>query len=251
MALYNRIAAYGIELEGGWEIEPRGAVHDGSVEGLDHVGFEGELPSPPLRSLDSVATWVRQNFYDECNDSCGMHVHMSFKNLADYALLMDGEEFQDHLLQGIREWADNNSHISSYHPIYKRLDGENDMCELNYCPDTQVIQEGKDSSRYNVLNFCYPLHTTLEIRVLPAFEDSYDAIDAINETSRLVNAWLKRNRKRTLKKTQLRLVMSKVHKESETIVLPAAKTYDWESGMADTNVNVSGDITIHNETEIN
>lgn len=219
MPPYNRIAAYGIELEGAWPSEPRGAVHDGSVEGLEDYGYMGELPSPILRSLDSVATWIRSNFYEASNETCGMHVHMSFKNLADYALLMDSEQFQDYLLDGIRDWADANSHLSSYHPIYKRLDGENDMCELHFMPDVQAESDCKGHERYNVLNFCYELHSTLEIRVLPAFDTVEDAIDAVENLSRLVNAWLKQKRKRKLKKTSMRLVMGKQHREKDTLVL--------------------------------
>ena len=50
MGVYNRIAAYGIELEGAWDDEPVGAVHDGSLEGMNYDGrYVGELPSPILR----------------------------------------------------------------------------------------------------------------------------------------------------------------------------------------------------------
>ena len=227
MGAYNRIAAYGIELEGAWDYEPSGAVHDGSIEGcdLEEVGYMGELPSPPLYSLDATAKWIRSYFYNATNETCGMHVHMSFKNLADYALMMDGKAFQDFLMENLYTWAQRN--LGSDHPIFPRLGGDNPMCELNYIPDDQIDKTEKGNERYNVLNFCYALHTTLEIRVLPSFETSDEAVGAVTYLSELVNTWLKGKRKRKLKKTRLDLVMPNKHRERETsIVHPGGYPYN-------------------------
>lgn len=250
MPPYNRIAAYGIELEGAWPSEPANAVHDGSIDGLEDYGYMGEVPSPILRSLESVATWIRSNFYEASNDSCGMHVHMSFKNMADYALLMDDIAFQEYILDGLRDWADDNSHISSDHPIYDRLNGINDMCELNWCPSKQATSNCKGPERYNVLNFCYELHSTLEVRVLPAFDDYHSAIDAVETLSRLVNAWLKHKRKRKLKKISMRLVMANRHREKDTLVLSNLRDLDptgWQRGRVEI---VNGTLTVKEESEV-
>ena len=251
MGVYNRIHAYGIELEGAWDDEPMGAVHDGSLEGMSDCDYVGELPSPILYSLDQVAIWVRENFYVKCNETCGMHVHMSFKNLADYALLMDDVAVQEYILDGLGEWASGNSHISSQHPIYSRLAGDNEMCELNFIPEIQAESDCKGHERYNVLNFCYTLHSTLEIRVLPAFDDPYDAIDAIQCLSGLINSWLKMKRPRKLKKTVIKLIMSKTYRNKQTTVLSNLKSshpLGYSRGEGVTVVN--GKINIKSEMEV-
>ena len=213
--LRDRIAKYGIELEGAWDHVPSGSVHDGSVTLYDYH-FVGEIPSPPITLLASLENWIKKNFPIAINESCGMHVHMSFKNTADYALLMDTSAFQDYVLRGL-ELCGHRSGYDSSHVLFDRLEGYNEYCELSFCPDDQVILTQKEHCRYNVLNYCWSLHRTLEVRVLPMFDTSKESYAAVCEVSRLVNEWLKRKRKRKLKKVTEKLVMPSKYREKKQI----------------------------------
>ena len=62
---------------GGWE-EDAGRVSLVNIEGV----------SDPLRPHE-VPAWVKWNYPRHVNNSCGMHVHVSFKRTLDYARLME------------------------------------------------------------------------------------------------------------------------------------------------------------------
>jgi len=206
--LRDRIARYGVELEGAWDYVPENYVHDGSVDIYESYEFIGEIPSPPMTLLSTVDKWITNNYPVFVNESCGMHVHMSFKNLADYALLMDTQTFQIFLLEELDHWGRKYG-LPRHHALFSRLQGDNEFCELSFCPDEQVMLTNKGHERYNVLNFCFSLHKTLEVRVLPAFEHSHEAISAVHEVSRIVNSWLKQKRVRKLPKIVEKLIMGK------------------------------------------
>lgn len=94
----NRIHRIGIELEGGWRKVPPGTQigPDGSVQITryqDERLIVGELSSPPL-SLDPKdepiywTTWLKKFYPSHVNETCGMHVHLSFKLALTYERLM-------------------------------------------------------------------------------------------------------------------------------------------------------------------
>lgn len=81
---FMAIAKVGIELEGGWATRPtNGAWHtDGSVSiryGTDGAVHIGEFVSAPLDSWQAVADWVAAAYPTTHNQTCGMHVHVSFR----------------------------------------------------------------------------------------------------------------------------------------------------------------------------
>src|ERR1700687_3272177 len=78
----------GIELEGRWHKAPRGAKGDPSVkvrcepscnENGRYDGYTGEVVSEPI-TLATMPAWIRKNWPDHVNFTCGLHVHMSFTN---------------------------------------------------------------------------------------------------------------------------------------------------------------------------
>src|SRR5690348_9266825 len=91
--IVNRINLVGIELEGGWNRCPDKKLghfdHDGSVrfEPFDKDGdrmpmpqyYTGEYVSYPM-PVDQIASWLRTTYPEHVNDTCGLHVHMSFHN---------------------------------------------------------------------------------------------------------------------------------------------------------------------------
>src|SRR5688572_24618845 len=93
----NRVTMIGIELEGGWMKVPDNArvIRDGSVvfdpyvvPGGNLPRIIGELPSLPM-PVEKFPEWVTKFYPSHVNESCGMHVHMSFANAFLYDRVMD------------------------------------------------------------------------------------------------------------------------------------------------------------------
>ena len=217
--LRDRIYRVGIELEGGWKRTPEGVViaHDGSVKGLDSEVIPGEPPNPPKEvhyyageiqseplEVGRVAKWVKQFYPHRVNDTCGLHVHMSFKSAFHYQLLMV-PEFQATILLYLQKWAEVEGFPQS-HYIWNRLAGRNVQCQAvtvrDFYPDLQARASKKQyeahqprheyspGHRYTVINYCYGQHTTLECRVLPMMEKPAQAIAAVQRVLSITNASL-------------------------------------------------------------
>jgi hypothetical protein len=167
----NRIHRLGIELEGGWVgVPPAPVEHDGSVDVYDVAGrrlVTGEIVSKPMQ-VTEWEEWVRAHYPTHCNATCGMHVHMSFRNALTYQRLMT-PEYMDTLLAHLTIWARKT--LPRNHYIFPRLKGENRYCLKDFMADQQARARNKAQSRYTVVNYCHSLHETVEVRVLPMFED--------------------------------------------------------------------------------
>ncbi len=167
----NRIKAIGIELEGGWLKVPDGVrlTQDVSVRVEDPAGrliSRGEIPSPPLE-MSKWVDWMKVHYPSHCNESCGLHVHMSFRSDLTYQRLMR-RDYTTAIVDQLREWA-KGRRLPSSHAIWGRLKGENKYCLPLYAPEKQATARQKSNSRYAVVNYCHGIHQTLEIRVLPMF----------------------------------------------------------------------------------
>lgn len=202
----NRVYRVGIELEGAWLKFPDDIpLHrDGSVEGLvgpkDPItGFPipltvGEIHSEPIEPL-KIRQWMKKYYPSHVNKTCGLHVHMSFKNARHYQWLMDRPDYQDTMVEYLRRWGKEEG-IPVKHPLWSRLRGESTYCTLGYFPDEQARQKQKNyshdstGSRYTVINYCFGLHETLECRVLPMFEDPEVGIRAVRQVLDVTNAYL-------------------------------------------------------------
>jgi hypothetical protein len=176
------IKAIGVELEGMWNTRPDGATGDPSVSGfVRETGREytGEVPSPIL-ALSEVESWMSANYPDAVNSTCGMHIHISFDTKTEYSLLMSyAERLQNDLIQNVREWATEREIIRG-HPLWEELQGGNRFTRMgteNVIAQTRA--RGKSGVRYRMLNFCYSLHGTLEIRMLPGFKKKHLGIQAV------------------------------------------------------------------------
>lgn len=220
----NRIHLVGIELEGGWSKLPKGTalVHDGSVRfqgpeiiavtdpatgrrtqqvvpgsGPPHVG---ELPSPPLEvSVKGSSTipwmeWVKQFYPSHVNDSCGMHVHMSFRSALTYQRLMT-PDYQVTMMDHLIKWA-RKVKFGENHHIWERLNGTNRYCQHQFMAEEQAQRREKSHDhhapghRYTAINYAYGQHSTVECRVLPMMDTSAQAIDAISQVLLVTNAFL-------------------------------------------------------------
>jgi hypothetical protein len=165
------IKQVGIELEGGWESPPPDAPigHDGSVKVNSY--YVGEVASPPLDPKE-IDQWILRNHPHATNETCGTHVHLSFKRILDYARLADRETARKFIIRRLRNWGSNNEWgcIRSDHPFWERLSGENIYCKALWIPQVQIPCTNKPESRRTQLNFCWGVHGTVELRVLPGFK---------------------------------------------------------------------------------
>lgn len=202
----NRINRIGIELEGAWKALPPGTKldPDGSVrpyannkEQQDHP-YRGELTSAALVPIEFNG-WMIKNYPTLVNNTCGLHVHMSFEDVRFYALLMgDGKtpEYQDTMAYYLGLWGQKEN-LNNDHPIWDRLKGKKEYCRLDkFWPDLQVSQKGKnhdmheDGNRYTGINYCFGLHGTLECRILPMFSNPEQGVRGVKTVMDITNACL-------------------------------------------------------------
>lgn len=217
----NRVHLVGVELEGGWRRRREDVIRDGSVhmdEPPDEViraanaypqtarclkileEYEknrprsiGELPSKPMTVKD-MPLWVRENYPEFVNQTCGLHIHMSFRLPYHYMLLMRGD-FQDVVVDYVRRWAEKKD-LEPTHPIWPRLRGESTYCQLKYLGDAQAALGRKHYERdapvhrYTAINYSWGTHGTIECRLLPMFPSADLGIEALQEIIAITNAFL-------------------------------------------------------------
>jgi hypothetical protein len=174
------IKAYGMELEGLFKTEDamdengnmrHGFVHDGSVGGFSGIrGFIGEFNTPVCADMMQLLDIVK-GIWPRHNSTCGMHVHVSMDKV-NYLQFMDRQFYERFKLflpsleQGVSE--------STAYTMKSRREGNNTYCQKGWKADQQVGCCQKSESRYHILNFCWRIHQTMEIRVLPmmAFQEA-------------------------------------------------------------------------------
>lgn len=214
----DRIYRVGIELEGGWTKLPPGVEvqRDGSVnvQGPYRDDFEsgrrvrepfqlGEIPSPPLE-VTKYPAWMKAFYPSHVNETCGLHVHMSFKphklngkmlGGAWYYQLLMVPEYQATIVHYLTEWAKAEK-IPKSHPIWKRLSGDSQFCKFEFFPDMQVKMKNKiydhnmPGNRYTAINYCHDMHNTIECRVLPMMEQCEMGVKAVQKVLDVTNACL-------------------------------------------------------------
>lgn len=174
----NRVFRIGVELEGGWNPVPPGSnlVHDGSVRLEDPIGryARGEIPSPPL-GMEEWEPWVRAHYPQACNATCGLHTHLSFRSARQYQWLMD-PAYPKAIIAAVQKWSKG---LPPKHYIWERLRGKNRYCLDQFLADQQARVAQKGHSRYTAVNYCYLLHRTLEVRLLPMFEDIAPTVEKV------------------------------------------------------------------------
>src|SRR5690606_19087235 len=103
---FKRIKKVGVELEGGWDRTiPESIKHDGSVR-VPEARQGGEAASDPLATPTAMENWVLQNYPDHTNQTCGIHVHVSFNEL-NYSRIIDPDFYREFLNKMRRFHADH------------------------------------------------------------------------------------------------------------------------------------------------
>jgi hypothetical protein len=166
------------------------------------VASIGELTSPPLE-VEEVDTWMKKHYPQHVNETCGMHVHVSFKSALTYQRLMD-PRYPATVLTYVGKWG-KKAGLDPNHCLFDRIAGNSVFCKLQYTGDDQVMNFEKDhnrerkGNRYTVINYCWGRTSTLECRLLPAMPDVNIAIDAVKEFINITNSYLVATAKREVK----------------------------------------------------
>ena len=162
--------------------------HECSEDGSENV--DGEMVSPQLNAED-LPQWTRENYPEETNNTCGAHRHDSFKRMKYYSIVMC-KGFQDYMHIEMMAWAKSTG-IREGSAFYKRMNGDVHWCKKMYDAYQQIQTSDKDDCRYRIINYCWRLHGTMEIRVLPAFQDVEYTVSAQKELTRIIEQYIDSN----------------------------------------------------------
>jgi hypothetical protein len=191
MRFYKRI---GVELEGGWSVEPNAVVqHDGSVDLSDNneakTCITGEVVSKPGTLLQTIR-FMNENYPPFVNNTCGFHIHISLADELYYSELMS-KQFFDYFLEQANKWAKKRNFPRDDF-IWQRLSGKIRYCQKIFAPEEQAWTKRKHGfeKRYSALNFCKKLHGTFEVRVWPMFPNKTDSYAALRATLAITNKFL-------------------------------------------------------------
>jgi len=184
---FNYIDKVGVEIEGGWDVQPPAGPpgHDGSVQVIAPI--RGELRSRPMARWETIENYVSANWPTRTDRTCGFHVHISVNNTHLYSSLME-KRFYDFFLARMESWGRSNDIQNS--EFWSRLNGDNHYCKKMWNPDKQAEIAFKDTVRYAHWNFCFLQHTTAECRLFPTFKKPHVAVKAIRELLSIVEEWL-------------------------------------------------------------
>jgi hypothetical protein len=212
----NRVYRVGVELEGAWKKAPEGhiIIRDGSVSfnprenpidaawGKVKYPHIGEIPSPVLLPEGKVndltlEKWMRKCYPDLVNHTCGLHVHMSFRNAFQYAYLMD-ERLQWTVLEFVTRWAKEKGKLTfdRDHHIWSRIRGESEFCQHKFDADEQCQKTRKEfdhhgvGHRYTVMNYALMKTGTIECRLLPMMVGVELALEAVRLVMNITSAFL-------------------------------------------------------------
>lgn len=205
----NRIVLVGVELEGGWNVMPKGwgkpyPDRDGSVfkaqdggewkrVGYPNVMF-GEIPVGPFQPI-ALKRKIKENYPHVVDASCGLHAHMSFETTYQYMLLADSPVYMETVSEYLLRWAKEEGFPKEHH-IWDRLSGKNPYCKKVFCPELQTVVNRKDhdmnrkGNRYTFIHYAWSRYKTVECRALPMMETHEQATRAVKRLLEITNAYL-------------------------------------------------------------
>lgn len=168
----------GLELEGAWigyrqvppfldvDIKRDGSVSFCQPEDGTYLHY-GEIVSEPM-TPELLSQWGYRHAPTAANDSAGTHLHVSMVRDSMYACLLT-PTFQKLLMRKLTEYNElfKDSDAETYNRFSARLLGKNSYCRKGYKGLSQIRLTSRDRDRYQQVNFCFRLHGTVEIRVLP------------------------------------------------------------------------------------
>lgn len=165
--------------------------YDGE-DGTRH-GQDGEIVSGILRE-NQLKGWFdgNEDAILKTNHTCGMHVHVGNIGHMEYGMLMS-ENFHDFLKAEVIKWGKEHK-IKEDSALWKRLQGGNTYCRDSFKAEQQKMDTDKNSSRYCFINYCWALHGTIEIRLLPAFQKHELRYKAVSKVIDIIHTYLDNNK---------------------------------------------------------
>ena len=109
--------------------------------------------------------------------------------------------FQEYMTKELMAWAKATG-IREGSAFYRRMKGDIHWCKNMYDAYQQIQSSGKDDCRYRMINYCWSLKNnssnenmkTMEVRVLPAFQDVEYTISAHKELTRIIEQYIDDNK---------------------------------------------------------
>lgn len=151
-----------------------------------------EVVSGVIPSRDMAVKFVEENYPDMVNNSCGMHIHLSFTSLEHYRALASRDFYEafGNYLKAFKAKVKGNS--KDLENLGNRIAGHNKYCDTEFDPC------GGD--RYYQLNYsAYQKHGTLENRTFPMFASRTLAKKAVSSYIKFVNSWLRKHTKAVIR----------------------------------------------------
>ena len=188
---------YGIELEYGQEKEKEEEIKEymeeqgGNLKSDSSVHTRYPFISREINTKVYNEEEVKETasffsfFYDkyvkEINESMGLHIHISFNELANFNALYS-KRFISFFKKGLLEKFGHKEELK------QRL--KNRYCKPSY---SKSYMQGKfkNSDRYKMINFmAYERHGTVEFRIFNAPKTAQEVINYLNFTLETVNTYL-------------------------------------------------------------
>jgi len=141
------------------------------------------VPRLPYSQLDDLKKWIIKYYPVAINETCGFHIHVSFKSIRHYNNLME-EEFYKFFLERMKNFANTyefDKHSNDKERLMYRLSGRNRFAAKVFIPDYQCKEMKGNYHRYTQLNFSYKVHNTIECRLFPMFTRVETALAAVEE----------------------------------------------------------------------
>jgi hypothetical protein len=148
----------------------------------------GEVASPKLK-VNEVKDFILDNYPNECNFSCGLHIHLNFKNGKKDYNVISTEKFYNYFLFEIENWALNRN-INQGSRFWKRLKG----CQYAKREFNADIQIKEGSDRYTHINYCYSKHKTVEVRLGTMHDNKDISVEYVHKVIEIFNDYLNRNK---------------------------------------------------------
>lgn len=148
-------------------------------------------------------------FIEDVNKTCGLHIHLSFKNLADYYTLLNFS-FADGFIKKYKEKFKTDDELQRVNNSYcRKYLSENDF-KIN---TRKALQCNYKAFRYFAVNYnAYNLYKTIEFRIFPSTKNPNKFKDYVNFLYDYVIKFLKQNS--TTEKTDI--IKKKRKKDADT-----------------------------------
>ena len=177
------------------------SCHDSSVDEIftDDNGHNEHTRNTPARSMKEIEDFILGMYEDgeyHGNDSCGAHLHMSFKSQAIYSTMTNEKFF--HAFTNFM-FVFGRMYKTTSNAFFTRLVGNGSHNQPSHWSLSQfsehAISQGLTSSRkydndrYRYVNYPYAIHKTIEIRGLPFFKEAKTTIAFDYAIFAFVEAW--------------------------------------------------------------